>query len=59
MITRATSRRSLLMLKRTCRSTILDPLEKYMSTNSSSRTKTPRGKVIEDDTYHPTMYGVF
>jgi hypothetical protein len=59
MTTLVTDMKNLPMLKRNYRNTILGPLERYMSINSSSRTKAPRGKVIEDDTYHPMMYGVF
>jgi hypothetical protein len=47
------------MLKRNWKSRTLDPLEKHMSINNSSRAKAPRGKVTEDDTYHPMMYGIF
>jgi hypothetical protein len=42
--------RNLLMLKKKYRSMILDPLERHMSTSSSSRTKVLKGKATEDDT---------
>jgi hypothetical protein len=50
MITLVMGMRNLLMLKKNYRNMILGPFKRHMSTNSSSKTKVPKGKATEDNT---------
>jgi hypothetical protein len=59
MTTLVMGMRNLLMLKKKYRNMILGPLERHMSTSSSSRTKVLKGKATEDDTCPLMTCGVF